>query len=438
MHAPSRFVAAKHPMHLRALSLLMVSAAAPRRYAGLVVGLFALGACTSDLPAPDLYQARDDSADTSPGDLTVDCGELPRAAVNASFVFSPQVEGGDGDYRFAAEGLPDGLSIDAGSGQIMGIPSVEGDHTFDLVVTDGDGGMGQDTCSISVHPALSTALELDAVPYCVQRGETLLDFVVDGTGDGTPIVCDHTGGQGNGKTPEGISIDPETCAIEGSIQEVRLGTWAFMVRGTQSGAEVWLPYCVTREDGSGYDVQVEHTTPGADSTLVPLMRRYDASAALDVGGDGDPRFEITHPSACTGTSCFYGYAFSVNSSPFSIDTIAFSPRGLLMDASDEPIGFFHEFSVGGDPVPEGFRARPWTVNFDLDYCLSTDTEGCTCPDPVTPAPTCTTDADCSGVGFACERENEDDAQGECRCSDARVVRANGDGNLEFSIIMVPE
>jgi hypothetical protein len=386
-------------MHVRAIQ---------RSSSSLLV--FALTACTSDLTAPDLYQVQDDSADTTPvDDLDVQCGELPRAAVDASFLFSPQAMGGDGNYRFSAEDLPPGLAISESSGQIAGVPLEEGEHTFDLVVTDGAGSVGQDTCSLSIRPGLSVNLALDAVPHCAQRGESLLDFVVEGTGDGTPIRCEHPGGQGNGKRPDGISINEESCAIEGTVNEVRLGTWAFMVRGVQSGAEVWLPYCVTREDGLAYDIRVEHTTAGTDNTLVPLMRTYDPAAALDVGGDGDPRFEITQPAACSGASCFYGYAFSINSSPFSIDTIAFSPRGLLEDpGSSEPIGFFHEFSIGGEPVSEDFRQRSWVVNFDLDYCLSADPDDCTCPD------------------------------GDATCDSAQRVRDNGDGNLEFSIIMVPE
>ena len=114
-------------------------------------------------------------------------------------------------------------------------------------------------------------------------------------------------------------------------------------------------------------------------------------------------------SACSGSSCFYGYAFSVNSSPFDIDTISFNPRSLLEDPNTgSPIGFTHGFSIGGPAVSAGFRDRPWVVNFDLDYCLSTDPDQCTCP------------------------------TGDDTCNAAQRVRDNGDGNLEFSIIMVPE
>lgn len=379
-------------MHLRALPLPV----------SCLVAL-ALSGCTSDLPAPDLYPIPDDGGadDTSqPGELAVECGELPQAAVDASFVFSPEVMGGDGVYRFEANDLPPGLAISETTGQVTGVPTSEGELAFEIVVTDGTGATGRDTCEVSINPGLSVDLALDAVPHCATGNETLRDFVVDGTGDGTPIRCEHVAGQGNGKTPEGISVDPESCAIVGSVTEERLGTWAFMVRGTQSGAEVWLPYCATRDEGLDYDILVEHTTSGTDNTLVPLMRTYDPAATLDVGGDGDPSFRITHPPACGGSSCYYGYAYSINSSPFDVDTIAFGNAALFHDpVSDAPIGFTHELSVGGPAVGESFRARPWVVNLDIDYCLSSDTDTCT------------------GV------EN---------------IRTNGAGNLEFSIIMVPE
>jgi hypothetical protein len=340
--------------------------------------------------------------------LELECGDLPRAAIDASFAYSPSVMGGEGSLRFSADELPAGLAISESTGQITGVPTEAGERAFELTVTDGT-ATARDTCSITIHPALGVDLALDTVPYCVRGSQTLLDFVVEGTGDGNPIRCDHMAGTGNGKIPDGVELEPDTCAITGSVTEQRLGTWAFMVRGTQSEAEVWIPYCVTREQGLDYEIRVEHTTAGADNTLVPLMRTYDASAALDVGEPGDPRFEIIDETACSGSSCFYGYAFSVNSSPFSIDTISFNPRSLLHDPStDEPIGFTHGFSVGGPPVGDAFRRRPWVVNFDLDYCLSSDADLCTCPD-------------------------DDDS-----CNAAQKVRDNGAGNLEFSIIMVPE
>lgn len=368
--------------------------------------MLALCACTNDLPAPDLYEGDLDtdssaSATTGSSALSVDCSDIPQGAVDATFGYAPTVMGGDSFYTFAATELPEGLAIDATTGQIMGVPTTEGTYMFDVTVMDTSGGMGQATCELDVNPALSVDLDLDKVPYCAYAGETLLDFLVEGTGDGTDIVCEHVAGEGNGKTPEGITVDPDSCAVQGTVQEDRLGTWVFMVRGTQSDAEVWLPYCVTNDQGMDYDITVEHTMAGVDNTLVPLMRTYDTSAPLDVGGGGDPYFEIIDPSSCSQNSCYYGYAYSINASPFAVGmgNPSLSPSGLVYDAGNAPIGFSHELSITGPQVTGALAERPWVVNLDLDYCLTTN---------------------------------------EPTCDGPENIRQNGAGNLEFGIIMVPQ
>ncbi len=377
------------------------------RVAASLLALPAFGllvACTSDLDAPDAYTEPSISAgsDTA-GSLGLDCAAFPEGAIGAQYDFTPEVSAqDDGTRTWTAETLPAGLEIDADDGRITGVPTASGTTSVDFTVIDSV-GMASTTCDITINDALAVDNDLvvASVPYCVRPGEeTLLDLVVEGSGDGSTIRCDHPGGNGNGRRPAGISVNADTCEIEGTITDDRFGTWVFMVRGEQSGAEVWVPYCVTNDEPSGYDVSVDHSSlddDGVDGTLVPIVRRFNPAASVSVGGDADPLFTVLDADSCGTSACFYGFAFNINASPFDAETLSLAPDAVLID--NGPQGFTHELSIEGPQVSDEFADRPWTVNIALDYCL-TDSDG--------------------------------------PCDGAQNVRANGNGNIDISILMLPE
>jgi hypothetical protein len=233
--------------------------------------------------------------------------------------------------------------------------------------------------------------------FCITGRGSLLDLVPDGSGDGSPIQCSHEAGAGNGLLPNGIAIDPDTCQMTGTLQESRYGTWAFIVRGEQNGAEMFAPYCVTQDvPPFAYAVAVEGT--GLLGPTGPIVRVFDPEAALQVGERGDPRITITDPTSCGPDACFFGFSFALVGSAFDADTFDLPDRVLVYDAANAPIGFSHGLSVGGPAVDEAFRTRPWVQHVGLDYCLSSASEDCDGPMDV--------------VG-------------------------NGDGHIELSILMVP-
>lgn len=370
-----------------------------RAYGLILSSCVLVASCTDDLEAPYNYQV---GTTTGPGVLEVDCGVIPQAAVGAEFMHMLEVMGGEGPFTYAAM-VPDGLVLDTATGVISGTPTTAGPMMFDLTVTDSNGDIGMAACVVDVAERIAIDLALDTVPFCLTGTDTLLAHIVAGTGDGTPITCDHTNASGNGKIPSGVSVDGESCATQGVVTDTRLGTWAFVVRGTQSGAEVFIPYCVTNDTPAPgtFPILVDHSG-ATDQTLVPFSRTFNPDAAVAVGMAGDPLFTVTDNGECPGNSCSYSFQFFINASPFNLDDAQGNPKAVVVDDALGDDGTNDNITHGlrlstNAAVDDEFKTRAWVVNLDLDYCFS---------------------------------ENGDDCD--------TMMDPQFDGFLEFSVIMVPD
>ena len=77
---------------------------------------------------------------------------------NASFAIVANDPDGDA-LSFSATGLPNGLSLNSTNGLITGVPTVSGNHTVNVTVTDNKGG----TSSIGFNITVSTPLSLNQI-----------------------------------------------------------------------------------------------------------------------------------------------------------------------------------------------------------------------------------------------------------------------------------
>ena len=153
--------------------------------------------------------------------------------------------GGSGSgYTFASSDLPAGLSM-ASNGSITGTPSVSGNFTYHVTITDGEGHTGTIACSLTIAPP-----------------PTAVCLVLTGLTQGSPFSSGPMtgcGGSGSGYTfassdlPAGLSM-----ASNGSIS------------GTPSVSGNFT-YHVTITDGAG--------TPAPSPAPSPSRRRPPPSAS---------------------------------------------------------------------------------------------------------------------------------------------------------------
>ena len=341
-----------------------------------------LTACNRDEAAPDCFLVDADGVCQIPSPIgggggdRVRCEMLPEGAVAAQYAYVPDINGDVSDITgFSATGLPTGLSIDVINGQISGIPTEAG--TFEVTIAYNDESAMQDDeveCGpLVINEPLNASPLLENKPNfpCVEVGDVTSKadlLALLGGGDGSAIdfcavvpdmdpepfetdTCPHD--DGNGLLPPGVTVDPETCAIEGDVDDEfrHVGTWAWMTIVEQSGAFVAVPYCytvpiagsahaITYDSGGELDIEGERpyavTIPAA--TQLPAddpNREYLSFGGADP--NFDPLFTVTD-AACGGAPCTdMAYDFTTYCSPYDDPAIPFANVAQITDGFTHPM-----------------------------------------------------------------------------------------------------
>ncbi|MDX8388894.1 MAG: Ig domain-containing protein, partial [Mariprofundaceae bacterium] len=152
-----------------------------------------------------------------------------------------ETTGGTGGYTYSIElgQLPNGLTLDS-TGYLHGFPSVAGDYTFALRVTDSAGNFARQTFNITIAAAPVTAPTPPAVIAPVAITTAALPDATNGQVYSTNLTA--TGGNGTyswsiagGVLPTGLSLSPSTGIVTGTPNDIG-GTYMVTLQASSSGA----------------------------------------------------------------------------------------------------------------------------------------------------------------------------------------------------------
>lgn len=311
----------------------------------------------------------DESSSTGAPMGSIECGEIPQGAVGAEFDHTPTILDAEGSFDWMMMGLPQGLAVNPLTGEISGTPAASGTFDVDVIAT---GGTPEQTLEATCTLEIAEGLEVNPSGLsgpCYGPGDDLSALLSGG--DGSPVSCSTPGGEGNGAPPEGVSVDPRTCAITGEPDDT-FGIWTWITVVEQSGKKLFVPSCIAEEDAAPdtYGITASHGG-GMFGVLEPGQGTFTPGEPITYGVDGDPRFEIRGP--CTAGACFFGFTYRVGSSPF--DDHGLSPSSTL-DDNGMPVGFYHGMNASGPAVDPEFADRPFVLNWDIDYCVADSSGPC--------------------------------------------------------------
>lgn len=368
-----------------------------------------------------------DATDTAEVSITIAAvsvpvigGEVVQGRVGEAYSVQLTVSGGSAPYQWSTSAgqLPDGLSLDAGTGAITGTPGTAGDFAATIQVTDAVNATGELPVTITVQPAIEP-LTIAGEPGDGQVGE-VYSAAFTASGGTPPYVWSVSAGS----LPDGLSLDAGTGALDGTPTVA--GDFAFTVRVTDADEatdEVAVvvtiapepePLVITGEPGGGqvdaaYSTQFTATggtapytwsviagslppgltldaeaglitgtptTAGAFSATVQVADSLEATATLAVEIDIDPatppwRYTVLDPRFGIDPVRLYSLdgaqTVTVNGQPFSLgaDTVVTLPAGTVMQGTVlEGAG---PFTLGTDtvdtdlPVPGSFAGTAFVI-----------------------------------------------------------------------------
>ncbi len=163
----------------------------------------------------------------NPAPVITTTAPLPSGSVNVPYTTTLFAEGGTPPYLWSVSSglLPQGLTMNGGTGEIGGTPVTAGSSTFTVTVTDAQNSTGekQFTLAIAGQALQITTTSLPQAKKKVAYRQAL------GASGGTPP---YTWSLSSGRLPSGLSLNSATGVISGKAS--KSGTSSFTVRVTDA------------------------------------------------------------------------------------------------------------------------------------------------------------------------------------------------------------
>ncbi len=368
----------------------------------LLLALVALAGCARDKLAPDCFQPDPEGSGCLipfPGasEVTGNCesGDAapPDGAVGATYTYdlNDAAIGGTGVYSnwSTSTPLPPGLTLDADTGIISGVPEGPGNTGYPLSVSVDDALTGEsytfDCAEIHINDRLNAMAVRNETNHCIPHTMSVqqaIDAELIQGGDGTDITCNALNvnnlpcplGDGNGRLAPGVTFNETSCSHSGDVTGDRRGTWVWMVEVVQSGAVAYVPYCASNDVDAFHDITLTANAQ-QEPDLTPGLLEYDPGDTIEFGNntagpvDGTHQWDVQDPQCNSDPSqCnSFGFKFDVTCSPFD--------PPFVLDAESTGVGIHHDLGAAG-PANPTFAERPWVASFEMLYCTSANGVDC--------------------------------------------------------------
>jgi Putative Ig domain len=160
--------------------------------------------------------------------LTVSPASLPAGTVGTAYSQTIIASDGTGPYTFVVTGgaLPAGLTLNAGSGVISGIPTSAGAASFTVTATDSNGATGSRAYSVTVNAAIT----VNPASLTTGTASTAYSQTITATGGSGSYTFSLTAGA----LPAGLSLNASSGAITGTPSAS--GTSNFTVTATDGNS----------------------------------------------------------------------------------------------------------------------------------------------------------------------------------------------------------
>lgn len=243
-------------------------------------------------------------SDSGLNNLAILTDDLPTATVDRRYSRSLEVSGGTAPFSWSISGgaLPDGLDLNNNTGEISGTPTLQGEETFTVRVTDAKGQTETRTLSITVN---STDTDITILTASLPVGVLDTDYNREACGQTFAGLLKATGGDGDyrweiskGSLPPGLTLQ-KTGSNAGNItgSPSSTGSYTFTARlrdGEDNGDSKVFTIEVQ-------ELMVHNFTPntgGEDLRVVVFGENLGAADELRFGGVSTTDISVSNVDGC--------------------------------------------------------------------------------------------------------------------------------------------